>query len=46
MQKNGGKTADGWEVHFGVNYLAHFQLIQLLSPTLQDSQVNKTENFS
>ncbi|XP_023333715.1 retinol dehydrogenase 14 isoform X2 [Eurytemora carolleeae] len=38
MQKNGGKTADGWEVHFGVNYLAHFQLIQLLSPTLQDSQ--------
>lgn len=32
-----GRTADGFETHFGTNHLAHFLLFQLLKPTLLSS---------
>lgn len=33
----GHKTRDGFEIHFGVNHLAHFALIQLLIPQMENS---------
>ncbi|CAO2650981.1 Nn.00g092780.m01.CDS01 [Neocucurbitaria sp. VM-36] len=38
-----GKTADGFELQFGTNHLAHFLLFQLLKPTLLASA---TQAFS
>jgi NAD(P)-dependent dehydrogenase (short-subunit alcohol dehydrogenase family) len=32
-----GKTADGFELQFGTNHLAHFLLFQLVKPTLLNS---------
>ncbi|KAF2846693.1 NAD(P)-binding protein [Plenodomus tracheiphilus IPT5] len=40
-----GKTADGFETQWGTNHLAHFLLIQLLLPTLQES-AKKSPGFA
>ncbi|KXT12031.1 hypothetical protein AC579_4684 [Pseudocercospora musae] len=34
---NGDKTAQDWEIHFGVNVLAPFLLTQLLTPTMLET---------
>ncbi len=35
MAVDQGKTVDGFETHFGVNYLGHFALVQALRPRIE-----------
>ena len=35
--ESGHKTKDGFEIHFGVNHLGHFALIQSLIPQMKES---------
>lgn len=37
MPDKGAKTKDGFEIHFGVNHLGHFALVQSLIPQLEQS---------
>ncbi|UQC89933.1 short-chain dehydrogenase [Colletotrichum lupini] len=39
-----GYTEEGYEQQFGVNYLAHFYLFQLLKPLLLDTAANNNVN--
>jgi len=47
MSKTGGLTREGWEMHFGVNYLAHFYLVLLLTKSLTAAKnPSGSENYS
>jgi len=41
MPKHGAQTKQGFEIHFGVNYLGHYLLTELLYPLLAKSGTKK-----